>query len=130
VANPSALLQRALVQSAHKTKATNQSLLNFKFIVTTFESQQKTEGRPIHQERKSQMKKNCATSISQIKKDCDISEQSTPILGKKKQKAQIVSVPGISPKERDRYRVLLGDEILGDRLTMDEAIALANQSTL
>jgi hypothetical protein len=70
------------------------------------------------------MKENCATSISQFRKDCDISEQSTPILGKKKQKPQIVSVPGISPKERDRYRLLFGDRILGNRLTLDEAIAL------
>jgi hypothetical protein len=44
-------------------------------------------------------------------------------------KPQIVSIPGISPKERNRYRVVLGDRILGDRLTLDEAIALANQST-
>jgi hypothetical protein len=46
-----------------------------------------------------------------------------------RQKPQIVSISRISPKERDRYRVILGSEILGDRLTIDEAIALANQST-
>ena len=63
--------------------------------------------------------------VSQFRKDCDISEQSTPILGKKKRKAQIASVPGISPKERDRYRVVMGDRILGDRLTLDEALKLA-----
>ena len=40
-------------------------------------------------------------------------------------KRQITSIPGISPKERHRYRVLMGDRILGDRLTLDEAIALA-----
>jgi len=34
-----------------------------------------------------------------------------------------------SQKQRDRYRVVLGSEILGDFLTLDEAIALANQST-
>jgi hypothetical protein len=46
-----------------------------------------------------------------------------------RQKPQIVSISGISPKERHRYRVILGNEVLGDRLTLDEAIALANQST-
>jgi hypothetical protein len=43
---------------------------------------------------------------------------------------QIASTPGISPKERHRYRVVLGGEVLGERLTLDQAIALANQSTL
>jgi hypothetical protein len=42
-----------------------------------------------------------------------------------RQKAQIVSIPGISPKERDRYHVLFGDRILGERLTLDEALKLA-----
>jgi hypothetical protein len=44
-------------------------------------------------------------------------------------KPQISSVPGILLKERNRYRVMLGDEILGDNLAIDQAIALANQST-
>jgi hypothetical protein len=39
-------------------------------------------------------------------------------------KPQISSIPGISVKRRDRYRVVLGDEVLGDRLTLDEAITL------
>jgi hypothetical protein len=47
----------------------------------------------------------------------------------KRHKAQIVSIPGVSPKERNRYRVIFGDEILGDQLTIAQAIALANQST-
>ena len=42
---------------------------------------------------------------------------------------QISRVPGVSPRERHRYCVVIGSEILGDRLTLDEAIALANQST-
>jgi hypothetical protein len=50
-------------------------------------------------------------------------------LDRNQQKPQIVSIPGISPKQRDRYRVMRGDQVLGDRLTLDEAIALANQST-
>jgi hypothetical protein len=41
------------------------------------------------------------------------------------QKPQILSVPGISPKQRDRYRVVMGDRILGDQLTLDEALLLA-----
>ncbi len=39
-------------------------------------------------------------------------------------KPQILSIPGISPKER-RYRVVLGDRILGDRLSLDEALRLS-----
>jgi len=50
-------------------------------------------------------------------------------LDRNQQKPQIVSIPGISPKQRDRYRLMRGDQVLGDRLTLDEAIALANQST-
>jgi hypothetical protein len=42
-----------------------------------------------------------------------------------RQKPQIVSIPGISPKEPHRYRVTLGGQLLGDRLTMDEALLLA-----
>jgi hypothetical protein len=42
-----------------------------------------------------------------------------------KRKPQISSVPGISPKERNRYRVTLGNQVLGDRLTLDEALKLA-----
>jgi hypothetical protein len=42
-----------------------------------------------------------------------------------RQKPQILSIPGISPKELHRYRVILGSEVLGDRLTMDEALLLA-----
>jgi hypothetical protein len=44
-------------------------------------------------------------------------------------KPQIASIPGASLKERHRYRVTSGGEVLGDFLTLDEAIALANQST-
>jgi hypothetical protein len=50
-------------------------------------------------------------------------------LDRNQQKFQISSIPGIPPKQRDRYRLLLGNQVLGDRLTLDEAIALANQST-
>lgn len=45
----------------------------------------------------------------------------------KSQKPQIVSVSGLSPKERDRYRVVIGSEILGDRLTLDQAIKLVKR---
>lgn len=44
-------------------------------------------------------------------------------------KPQIASIPGVSLKDRNRYRVVLKGEILGDRLTIDQAIALANKST-
>jgi hypothetical protein len=39
-------------------------------------------------------------------------------------KPQISTIPGMSPKERSKYRVMLGDEILGDFLTIDEALKL------
>lgn len=42
-----------------------------------------------------------------------------------RQKAQIISVPGISPKQRDRYRVVLGTRVLGARLSLDEALRLS-----
>lgn len=45
----------------------------------------------------------------------------------KRQKPQITSVPGASIKERDRYRVSLGAVILGDKLTLDEAVKLAKR---
>ncbi len=44
-----------------------------------------------------------------------------------KVKPQISSIPEISPKERRRYRVKLGDKILGDRLTLDEALKIAKR---
>ncbi len=47
----------------------------------------------------------------------------------KRQKPQISSTPGTSPKELSRYRVTLAGQVLGDRLTADEALALSNQST-
>lgn len=45
------------------------------------------------------------------------------------QKPQITSIEGISPKERNRYRVVLGERILGDRLTLDQALELAKLNT-
>jgi hypothetical protein len=45
----------------------------------------------------------------------------------KQQKPQIASIPGVSPRERNRYRVVLGNGILGDRLSIDEAINLAKR---
>jgi hypothetical protein len=45
-------------------------------------------------------------------------------------KPQIVSTPGVCLKERCRYRVVLGTEVLGDRLTLDEALLLAKGGKL
>jgi hypothetical protein len=47
---------------------------------------------------------------------------------KKRQKPQISSSPGVSPRDRHRYRVTLGEEILGDRLTITETLKLADIS--
>jgi hypothetical protein len=70
-----------------------------------------------------------ASRISRKSKQLTIWEtQQSPVAeaGLFRNKPQIVSIPGISPKERHRYRVLLGDKVLGDFLSLDEAIALAN----
>lgn len=40
-------------------------------------------------------------------------------------KPQITTIPGVPIGVRERYRVVLGDEILGDCLSIDEAVKLA-----
>lgn len=45
----------------------------------------------------------------------------------KTSKPQIATTPGLSPKERNRYRVIFGTEILGDKLSLDEALKLAKR---
>jgi hypothetical protein len=40
-------------------------------------------------------------------------------------KPQILSIPGITATAGKRYRVVLGGEIIGDQLTIDEALKLA-----
>jgi hypothetical protein len=40
-------------------------------------------------------------------------------------KPQVSSIPGIFPKEQHRYRVTLRSRILGDRLSLDDALKLA-----
>lgn len=57
--------------------------------------------------------------------NCSFSLSPPPLL-KKREKPQVSGIPGIPPRERHRYRVTLGEEILGDRLTLDEAVTLAN----
>jgi hypothetical protein len=46
------------------------------------------------------------------------------------QKLQISSIPGISPKDSHRYRVMLGGQVLGDRLSIDEALLLVKEGKL
>ena len=68
--------------------------------------------------------KNCATTITQNSpakgRQLDLFNHTGNL-----RKPQICSVPGVCPKQRNRYRVLMGDRILGDRLTLDEALLLA-----
>ena len=45
-------------------------------------------------------------------------------LFQQKSKPQISCVPGVSVKERCRDRVILGGEILGDKLSLNEALFL------
>lgn len=77
------------------------------------------------------MLQNCSkTSIANYGKSHHNPYQQLELfpLPKKRQKPQISSIPGVSPKERDRYRVMIGDRILGDKLTLDEALKLAKHS--
>lgn len=45
----------------------------------------------------------------------------------KRKKPQISSIPGISPKERNRYRVMLDSAVIGDHLDLDAALKLAKR---
>jgi hypothetical protein len=47
-----------------------------------------------------------------------------------RQKPQILSIPGVSPKERHRYQVTLGGQVLGDHLSIDEALLLVKEGKL
>jgi len=48
-------------------------------------------------------------------------------LGRSQEKPQISSIPGTHQRERHRYRVMLGDELLGDFLTVDQALTLVER---
>lgn len=69
-------------------------------------------------------KKTCATSITP-KSPSNGRQLELFTTGDLHNKPQIFSIPGISPKQRDRYRVMAGNEILGDRLTLDEVLTLS-----
>jgi hypothetical protein len=44
-----------------------------------------------------------------------------------RQKAQISSIPGVSARERNRYRVVLNGEILATGLTSEQAFEMVKQ---
>jgi hypothetical protein len=44
---------------------------------------------------------------------------------RKRQKPQISSILGVSPKEPRRYQVTIADEVIATGLTSDEALAVA-----
>ncbi|HEY9635215.1 MAG TPA: hypothetical protein V6D14_17570 [Coleofasciculaceae cyanobacterium] len=67
--------------------------------------------------------KNTLIIFPQSRRSYNNNNHSHPI--KLDPKPQIESIPGVSLKRRDRYRVTLGDEILGDRLDIDQALELA-----
>jgi len=70
--------------------------------------------------------KNCATTIAQNSppkgRQLDLFNHTGNL-----RKPQICSTPGTSPKERDRYRVTFQGQILGDHLSIDQAIELAKR---
>jgi hypothetical protein len=83
------------------------------------------------------MKSKALTILSQSRGEGNFPEQLTlPLAAPQKpaqqanlfsRKPQISSIPGISLKQRNRYRVTLGGQLLGDRLTLDEALILAKR---
>lgn len=50
-----------------------------------------------------------------------------PLKCQKPQISSVSGVSGVSPKVRNRYRVVLGDAILGDKLSLDEALQVARR---
>jgi hypothetical protein len=40
-------------------------------------------------------------------------------------KPQVSSIPGVSPKERRRYQVKIGDRIIASHLDIDDALAIS-----
>jgi hypothetical protein len=59
--------------------------------------------------------------------DNSVFQQKTPQLPifARRRKPQICSRPNVLPGAKNRYRVVFGDRILGDFLTLDEALALS-----
>jgi hypothetical protein len=47
----------------------------------------------------------------------------------KPQKLQVESIPGVSPKERFRYQVRLGDRIIATQLDIDDALEVVANCT-
>ena len=60
-----------------------------------------------------------------IKPDTSIIPQKASATCIFKEKPQIKSIPGIGAKEKHRYRVILGGRILGDKLSLEQALAAA-----
>jgi hypothetical protein len=78
------------------------------------------------------LEKRDASRLSQKVKQLTLWESPqnpVPEAGLFRQKPQIVSTPGVCPKERCRYRVVLGAEVLGDQLNLDAALKLAKGGT-
>lgn len=84
------------------------------------------------------MTKHCVTSITQNPPSDRRVEKLSPLqesfhqlelfpLPQKRRKPQISSIPGVSARERDRYRVMVGGRILGDHLSAPEALKLAKR---
>jgi len=69
------------------------------------------------------MKKNCNLSVT--RKSPEQGRQLELFQNLISKKPQIVSIPGASVKEENRYRVTLAGEILGDCLTIEQALKLA-----
>lgn len=76
-------------------------------------------------------KKTCNFIVTEVERSqqlclaLELRQKPQEFAFQKRQRAQILSTPGASPKQRDRYRVVLAGKILGDRLAIDEAWNLA-----
>ena len=69
------------------------------------------------------MKKNCNLSVT--RKSPEQGRQLELFQNLISKKPQIVSIPGASVKEKNRYRVVLAGEVFGDCLTIEQALKIA-----
>jgi hypothetical protein len=68
-------------------------------------------------------------SPGQLSPPPDTPQNPEVLLFKKRRKPQISCIPGISLTSQRKYQVKVGDRILGDKLTLQEALELAKGGT-
>jgi len=71
---------------------------------------------------------NCSNFVSTSQAGYRASQKPQQQAFQRRRKAQIISIPGIAAKEKFRYRVVLDGRILGDRLSLEQALEKAGLS--